>query len=713
MTVTQDRPTNRMQRLAAFSQRHHWTALALWLVALVGITAVSTAVGDDYQNDFSLPGTQSQELIDVLEEHGDASGSTTVVLHDETGWNSDQPTVDAMVADLERQDHVAAVERPDPQRGTVSEDGTTALVTVQYDDETGAISNEDHRAILDTAKDHETGELQVEVSGEAIREVQESEAGGGAEGAGMLAALVILIFMFGSVLAASLPLITAVFAVGTTFGVVVLLSHVVTIPDYTAPILMLVGIGVGIDYALLVFTRYRSELLRGADRAGATGAALDTAGRSVLFAGASVIIALAGLYVLGISSLQGVVLGVALTVAMTMLASLTLLPSLLTVFGARIERSVRKHAAKARREHGDRWRAWARVVQRRPWPALVVALIALGALAAPALGMTLGINDAGNDHESTTTRAAYDLVSEKFGPGYNGPLIVVTEGSEAAAGTARAVLESEPGVAEVVPPEDQGPVELADDLYLWQAIPTTGPQDEATAELVTDLRDDLGDGYLVGGPTAGNVDFSAAIEDRFPLFLAVVVAVSALLLVMVFRSIPIAIKAAVLNLLSIGAALGAMTLVFQEGWLGVEPGPIEAFLPVMIFAIVFGLSMDYEVFLLSRMHEEWLTGRDAHHAVREGLAHTGGVITAAAAIMIVVFGAFMLSPDRMLQQMGFGMAVAVLLDAVVIRCLVVPAVMRLLGDRAWWLPRWLDRALPTLRLERASLTRQDAAADST
>ncbi len=699
MTVTDTRPANRMQRLASFSQRHHWTALLLWLVALVGITAASTAVGDDYQNDFSLPGTQSQELIDLLDEHGDASGSVTVVLHDESGWNSDSTTIDALVADLERQHHVASVERPDARRGTVSADGTTALMTVDYDAEIGAIPHEDHRAVLDAAQDHATGGLQVEVSGDAIRAVQESEAGGGAEGAGMLAALVILVFMFGSFLAASLPLITAIFAVGTTFGGVVLLSNLTTIPDYTAPILMLVGLGVGIDYALLVFTRYRSELLAGADRDTAARLALDTAGRSVLFAGASVIVALAGLYVLGISSLQGVVLGVALTVAMTMLASLTLLPSMLTVLGRRIERSVRKRAGRARRAYGDRWRSWAGVVQRHPWPALVVALAALGALAAPALGMTLGINDAGNDHESTTTRAAYDLVSERFGPGYNGPLVVVTEGSRADAEATRAVLASEPGVEEIVPPAEQGPIELDDGIWLWQAIPTTGPQDEATTELVTELRDDLGEGHLVGGPTAGNVDFSLAIQDRFPLFLAMVVGVSALLLVLVFRSIPIAIKAAVLNLLSIGAALGAMTLVFQEGWFGVEQGPIEAFLPVMIFAIVFGLSMDYEVFLLSRMHEEWSTTRDASRAVREGLAHTGGVITAAAAIMVVVFGAFMLSPDRMLQQMGFGMAVAVLLDAVVIRCLLVPAIMRLLGPRAWWAPRWVHRVLPRVRVE--------------
>jgi len=682
------------RRLAAFSERRHWTALTAWFLILIAITVTASTIGDEYRNDFSLPGTQSQELMDLLEEHGAAADSATVVLHDERGWDTDRSAVDALIADLRQQDHVASVTPADPRQGTVSEDDTTAMVTVDYDAELADIPAEDHSELLDAAQSHATADLQIEVSGDGIREVQENEAGGGAEGAGMIAALVILVFMFGSLLAASLPLITAIFAVGTTFGAVALLSRLTTIPDYTAPMLMLVGLGVGIDYSLLIFSRYRSELLHGRDRPEATAIALDSAGRSVLFAGISVIIALVGLYVLGISALQGVVLGVVLTVAMTMLASLTLLPALLTVFGPRIERRVRKHAAKAEREPGDRWRSWARAVQRRPRTALVIAVGALAALALPALGMNLGMNDAGNDHESTTTRAAYDLVSEKFGPGANGPLFIVTEGSEQEADHARDTVIDHPGVVEV-----SGPQPLDEGLSMMLAIPETGPQDAATSELVEELRDELGETHLIGGPTAAGVDFSSAIADRFWLFVTLVVGVSAVLLVMVFRSIPIAVKAAALNLLSIGAALGAMTLVFQDGRFGVPPGPIEAFLPVLMFAVVFGLSMDYEVFLLSRMHEEWTRTGDAAQAVREGLANTGGVITAAAAIMIVVFGAFVLSPDRMLQQMGFGMAVAVLLDAVVIRCLIVPAVMRLLGARAWWAPRWIRRALPIVRLE--------------
>lgn len=702
MTTTEDRPRNaapnRMERLAIFALAHHWTALALWLVALVGITIASTAVGDDYRNDMSLPGTESQAMIELQEEHGLASGdSVTVVLHDARGWDTEADAVAALTTDLGDQAHVAAVTPPDPDGGTVSADGTTALLTVAMDAPAGEVPSDDYRAIIDAAEAHATGDLRVELSGDGIREAQQSEAGGGAEGVGMLAALVILLFMFGSFLAASMPILTAIFAVGSTFGLVTLISHLTMVPDYTAPMLMLVGLGVGIDYALLVFSRFRSELLHSADREAATRIAIDTAGRSVLFAGASVILALAGLYSLRMGSLQGVVLGVALTVLMTMIASLTLLPALLTVFGKRIERSVLKHAAKTGRVPGQRWRAWAGVVQRYPWPALVVSLLALGALSLPALGMNLGFSDAGNDHTSTTTRQAYDLVEEKFGAGANGPLVVMTDGSEQEAAAAYDEVAAHPGIASATPPRpsEDGAV------YTSLAFPETGPQDEATSDLVTELRSDLGEPHLVGGPTAALVDYSATVGDRFPLFIGLVVGLSALLLMAVFRSVLIAAKAAVLNLLSIGASMGAITLVFQDGRFGAEAGPIEAFLPVMIFAIVFGLSMDYEVFLVSRMHEEWGRSGDARHAVREGLAHTGGVITAAGAIMVVVFGAFIASPDRMLQQMGLAMAVAVLLDAVVIRCLVVPSVMRLLGARAWWLPRWLDRVLPRLAIERS------------
>ncbi len=690
----------RLTRLSAWSRRHHWTAVACWVLLLFGITATAAVVGDDYRNDFSLPGTESQELLDRYAEHAPAQegDSVTVVVQSADGLDAHQDTVTDLVAALEGPDHVAVVQPPSTDGGTVTEGGTLGLVTVVLDGPSGDVPTESAQDILDTALSFETGDLRVEATGDLIREIAESEAAGGAEGAGMLAALVILLFLFGSLLAASLPLITAVFAVGTTVGVVALTSHLATIPDYTPPVLMLVGLGVGIDYALLVFARYRSELVHGATREQAADTALDTAGRSVLFAGATVVIALLGLLTLGLASLEGLALAVTLTVLMTMLASLTLLPCLITLFGPRLERRIRHRAERAAakgREPGRRWRAWADLVARRPVLPLVAAVVVLGALSVPALSMHLGLADAGNDHPSTTSRQAYDLISDGFGPGASGPLVVATEGDLATAETAYAVLADHDGVASATPPQASPDGRLFTSL----AVPTTPPQDEETAELVEQLRRDLPADTVVGGATAATVDFADAVAERFPLFVGVVVGLSALLLLLVFGSVAIAVKAALLNLLSIGAALGVITLVFDEGWWFAQPGPVEAFVPVMIFAIVFGLSMDYEVFLVSRMHEEWRRTGDAALAVREGLARTGGVITAAAAIMIVVFGAFVFSPDRMLQQFGLGLATAVLLDALVIRCLVVPAVLHLLGERAWWAPRWLTRSMPTVRVE--------------
>jgi RND superfamily putative drug exporter len=680
-----------MERLAGFSQRHHWTALIGWVVTLGLMTFGAMAIGDDYSNgsDVGLPGSQSQRMADLLEEHApEMSGdSVTVVLHDERGWDTAVDLAD-LTDDLTAIDRVETVTPPSPQQGTVSPDGTLALIAVALEGEQGSAPKTTYEAILGVADAHATDDLQVELAGKGIRKLQGGQSSA-AEGVGILSALVIMVFLFGSFLAASLPLITAIFAVGSTIGFVALLSQLITIPNYTTSLLVLVGLGVGIDYALLIFSRYRSELLQGADRELATRRALDTAGRSVLFAGASVIVALLGLF------------AVAVTVLMTMLASLTLLPGLLTLFGERIERRVRTRAAKTAAKPGDGWRWWASRVQRAPWVALVVPVLALGALAIPALSMNLGFNDAGNDADDSTTRIAYDLISDKLSPGANGPLYVVAEGSADQADAARATLSDHPGIE---PDRVSPPAELADDVFVIRAEPTTGPQDPATAALVTELREDLGAPHLVGGATAANVDYSNAIADRFPLFVAVVVGLSALLLMSVFRSVLIAIKAAVLNVLSIGAALGAMKLVYQDGLLWAEPGPIEAFMPVFIFAIVFGLSMDYEVFLLSRMREVWVATGDARHAVREGLAHTGGVITAAAAIMFMVFGSVVLVPDRMLQQTGFAMAVAVLLDAVVIRCLVVPAAMRLLGTKAWWFPRSLQRLVPRLDVEGNSET---------
>ncbi|NUK21864.1 MMPL family transporter [Streptomyces lunaelactis] len=700
--------TSVFERLAAFSYTHRWRALILWVVVLVGITGASVAAGNAYHNDFSLPGTDSQQAQSVLEQHGSAQADAAVQIvvraTDGIRDGAVEGRVGTMLEKVAGLPSVTDVRSPYEDAAAVSKDGTVGYATVTLDGEAQNVPKEDVRKIIDTAASIEGEGVEAAVGGDAARGAEEAE-GGAAEGAGILGALVILVFLFGSLVAASLPVVTALFAVGSSIGLIALASQFADVADFTPPIMMLVGLGVGIDYALLIFSRYRGELLKGAEPERATRAALDAAGRTVFFAGCTVIIALMGLVALGLGSLQGVALAVALTVLVTMAASLTLLPALLGIFGGRIQRQVAKRAAKARRVEGAGWRRWATGVQRRPWAALVVSLVALGALAAPALDMRLGFADAGNDAESKSSRQAYDMLAEGFGPGFNGPLIVVADGGGTnAADQVRLALEETTGIAAAT-----GPIPTKDaSVATVIAFPDSAPQVEETSRLVDRLRDDVfpplekstGVELLVGGPTAATEDFASTVSDRMPLFVAIVVGLSALLLLAVFRSVLIPLKAALLNLVSIGAALGAITLVFQEGWFGVEPGPIEAFIPVMIFAIVFGLSMDYEVFLLSRIHEEWERTKDPQGAVRDGLAATGKVITAAAAIMIVVFSAFLLSPDRMLQQFGLGLAVAILLDAVVIRCLIVPAVMQLLGRSAWWLPAWLRRVLPKVELER-------------
>ncbi|XVQ14639.1 MMPL family transporter [Spirillospora sp. CA-255316] len=725
MTMVQERGTGDHEappgrpgvfaRLAAFAHRRRWLALILWVAVLGGVWTAASFTGDGYRDDVSLPGTESQRAADLLAGHGAARVGDTmqIVLHDRAGLDAPgtRQRVEGMLAKVGGLPKIAQVRSPYQDRAAIAPDRTVGFATVVLEVPSKQMSKDDSRRVVEAARTAEGGGLEVAVGGDAARLLAQS-AGGLAEGVGLLAALVVLILMFGSIVAAGLPIVTAVFAVGSTLGVIVLASHLFTIASYTPYVMMLVGLGVGIDYALLIFARYRAELVRGAPPERAAVTALDVAGRTVFFAGCTVILALLGLVALGLGVLQGIALSVALTVLTTMLASLTLLPALLGVFGERFARRFTARAARrdaaGKAPEGTMWRRLGVAAQRRPLAALLVAGVAVGALAVPAFGMRLGFADAGNDPHGTTSREAYDLLSRGFGPGFNGPLIVVADGGDAGAARAAAAaaerLGSTPGVAAAGPATPTGDGRVA----TVTVFPSSGPQDERTSDLVERLRAEVlpgveartGADFLVGGATAATEDYSAKVAERMPLFVAIVVGLSVVLLMAVFRSVWIPVKAALLNLLSIGAALGAMTLVFQHGMFGIEPAPIEAYLPVMIFAIVFGLSMDYEIFLVSRIQEEWRRTGDPGAAVREGLAHTGAVITAAGAIMIMVFGAFMLSHDRLLQQTGFGMAVAIFVDAVIIRCLIVPAAMRLLGRHTWWLPSWLDRLLPAVRLEK-------------
>lgn len=701
-------------RVAAFSHRRRWLALLLWVVVLIGVWGGASA-GADYREDYSLPGTESQAAADLLagsskQQTGD---SLQVVLHDTAGLDqaATREKVGDMLAEVGELPKVAQVRSLYDDTSAIAPDGRIGYATVVLDVSAQEMPRADTERILETVQKVEGGGLQAELGGGAARKLATGE-GGMAEMIGLVAALVILVFMFGTLIAAGLPIITALFAVGSTLAIIVVASRFLTIADYTPYVMMLVGLGVGIDYALLIFARYRSELVAGRSSADATVTALDSAGRTAFLAGTTVILALLGLVVLGLGSLQGMALSVALTVLVTLIASLTLLPALLGIFGARFARQfttrAAKRAEKGKAEPGTQWRKLATGVQRRPLAVLLVAVIALGALAFPALSLRLGFTDAANDKAGSTSREAYDLLSQGFGPGFNGPLVVVVDGkgkqaAEPADELSR-VLNDTPGIAAATGPL---PTESAS-VATVMVFPDSSPQDKATSDLVGNLRGDVlpkvsestNAGYLVGGATAASEDYSSKVADRMPVFMTIVVGLSIVLLMVMFRSVLIPLKAALLNLLSIGAALGAISLVFQHGMFGIEPGPIEAYLPVVIFAIVFGLSMDYEIFLVSRIQEEWRRTGDPEVAVREGLGHTGSVIITAGAIMVVVFGSFMMSPERMLQQMGFGMAVAIFVDALIIRCLIVPAAMQLMGRRAWWMPSPLLKVVPRMELEK-------------
>jgi RND superfamily putative drug exporter len=527
----------------------------------------------------------------------------------------------------------------------------------------------------------------------------------------------VLLIAFGSVLAAGLPILTALFGIGTGIALVQLTANGLTMPDFTTQAVAMIGIGVGIDYALLIVTRYRQALRDGHEPESAVALAADTAGRSVVFAGTTVVIAVLGMLLIQVPAVQGLAVGIALGVLMTMLAAVTLLPAVLGFVGHNIDKFGLPHKKRAEGEVRESfWHRWSRVIQRRPWPAAIGGLLILLLLAVPVLSMRLAFADAGNRPTSDTTRRAYDLLVEGFGPGFNGPLILAvdTPGGQSDSATLDQLserLRTTEGVAFATPPQSND----AGNAAIIQVFPDSSPQSEETANLVDRLRGDVippvtqgtDVDVKVGGLTAGATDYSNYTAERLPVFIGLVLLLSFLLLMTVFRSLLVPLKAVIMNLLSIGAAYGVIVAVFQWGWakdlIGVaESGPVEAWAPMMLFAIVFGLSMDYEVFLLSRMREEYDRTGDNATAVADGLAATARVITAAAAIMILVFSAFVLGDDRAIKLFGFGLAVAVFLDATIVRLILVPATMELLGDWNWWIPKWLDRILPKVQVEPAA-----------
>jgi RND superfamily putative drug exporter len=695
----------------------------VWIVIAVLSTVLAQAAGRHYSTNFTLPGTESQRALDLLRREFPAQGGDidTIAFHTSSGTVYSpqvRGAIGPLIARVSRMPHVAVVVSPYSVSGRleVSPDRRTAFASIFYDKPNNELANSTGMPVLTAVHGVHVPGVRVAAGGQVI-ENAEGFSIGPATAVGALAALVILLITFGSLIAAGMPLLTAAFGLVTGVAIIGLLTHVTAMPNTTTELALMIGLGVGIDYALFIVTRFREAHSRLGDVRASVLEAMDTSGRAVVLAGTTVVIALLGMFATGVSFMYGLAIGSALAVLFTMLASLTLLPALLSRFGARVvrpSRSARRRAADGRPPRDSFWRRWSEVVRARPLILTVAALAVMVAVVIPVAGLRLANSDAGTDPGSTSTRQAFDLLARGFGSGVNGPLSLVAEihGPSGAAvlRPLRSAVAATRDVAAVTAPR----ISPSGAVAVIQAYPRSAPQAVATTDLVHRLRDHVlpplehrsGVRVLVGGFTAGSVDFAGVLSNKLPIFIAIVVVLSALLLFVIFRSLVIPVQAAAMNLLSIGGALGATVLVFQKGVLsglfGVQQAPVEPWIPVIIFAVVFGLSMDYEVFLISRVREQWVTNRDASGAVVDGIAFTGRVITAAAAIMISVFISFVLGSERPLKEFGFGLAVAVFLDAIVIRCVLLPAVLELLGPLTWKLPRWLEVRLPHFNIEGSS-----------
>ena len=727
----------------------------IWIPLLIAIGFASSLTGSDFATEFEIPASESNDVQMLLEANSpDRAGfSGEIVFATPTGVDADG-VKDAMTELFAKVGQIEGVTVTSPYdtEGQINVARTTAFAsidaTIRSQTELIALGEE----IREIGEPYAMGDLRIEYGGNIFAgfELPASEA------YGLLAAIIILVLAFGSVLAMGLPIGTTLVGLGVGASLVTVLSHVLPMPDFTTSLVAMIGLGVGIDYALFIVTRYREGIHHGMSVEDSVVNAVDTSGRAVIFAGITVIISLLGLFVMGLAFARGLAIGAVIGVLIMMIASISLLPALLAMVKHRIDVTTRAALIalaafvvitffavvaeslplflaaivsavvltlasfvikplrkpipqRARKPKNETfWYRWSRLVQRRPWTSAISATAVLLLLGAPLLSIRLGFGDNGNAPESTTVRRAYDMLAEGFGPGFNGPLFITVEGATASdpaalegfAGTIRKV----DGIAfaQATPASADGL------LSLVIAYPTTAPQDEATTTLIKTLRNDVipttGVEAKVGGFTAAGVDFADVIGSRMPLLFIGVLSLSFLLLMAVFRSLLVPLKAVIMNLLSIGAAYGVIVAIFQWGWgmnlIGVgKAGPIESWAPMMLFAIVFGLSMDYEVFLLSRVREEYLrTGNNAE-AVADGLTATARVITAAALIMVCVFAAFVLGYDRQLKLFGLGLALAVFIDATIVRMVLVPATMELLGDRNWWIPKWIDRILPKIDVE--------------
>jgi putative drug exporter of the RND superfamily len=705
---------------------HRKAVLAGWLIALIGFFAVGQAVGSVYNQSDSLPGTDSAKALSVLQANypAQAGDSDQIVVQARQGTlrsPADETAVTSMLARVAQLPHVRSVTSPYGPGGQISRDGTIGLATVNLDAQADSIPSAAVQTIVSTAQSADSSLLNVQLGGAAVENVATASGDFASVLIGIVLALAVLFVAFRrSVFAALLPLISALVAIGVGLSIISVLTHAISIASWVPEVAVIVALGVGVDYALFIVSRHRNGLFAGQTPEDAAVTALNTSGRAVLLAGLTVCVALLGLFALQISSLYGVAVAVTLVVGLTMVASLTLLPAMLGFLGPKVlRRAERRMLAEQGRQveqAGGFWLRWAERLGRKPQLPALLALAVIVVLALPFFSSRTGLLDASTDPSSSTTYQAYQLLAKGFGPGFNGPLEVVGQvnspADQARFAAFVAAARSEPGVAGVTPPvlSPNGKAEVA------EVFPTTGPQEAATTTLLDRLRAGVPRGEAgstpaihIGGTTAASEDYSQVTSSKLPQFVAVVVGLAFLLLAVVFRSLLIPLVASIMNVLSFGVALGVMTAAFQFGWgkpvLGFgAAGPIEAWIPAIMFAVLFGLSTDYEVFLVSRMHEEWTLSGDNKRAVIRGQAETGRVITAASLIMILVFVAFILTGQEAIMQIGLGFAAAIFVDAYITRTVLVPAVMHILGRANWWLPAWLDRTLPRLHVEPAELT---------
>lgn len=687
--------------------------MAGWGVALVVLVICMIRFSGEFSTEFTLPGSESQKAADLLKERYPARAAGEADLVFEAPAGIDDPAakarIEKTISDVEASTQVAEVESPYDNPAYIASGGTIARAVIRFDAPLEEIEISSAEKVMDIV-DANNGQdgVTVETGGDAIYWNEQPEFG--SEMLGMLAAVVILLIAFGSLVAMGLPILSAVLGLISGFAIIGVLANFFGFPDFSSQFAAMIGIGVGIDYSLLVVTRYREGLHTGKSVEDSVVLAVTTAGKSVIFAGIVVALAFLGLFVMGLPFVAMLGTSGAIVVALAVIISVTITPAALSLVGHRIDSL--KVPFLHQTEGVDETSMWYRLsrrIQRRPLPFAVASAGLLLVLAIPLLRMDLGFTDAGNGSTELHSRRSYDLLAKGFGPGFNGPVWVVvdlSEGGKDSLERAQAAFSSTPGVAQVSPPT----INESGDTAIFMAFPTTKPQADETTHLVDRLRADVVPGlensgaqYYLTGSTAGNVDAAEQIQSRMPLLFAGVIGLSFLLLTAVFRSVVIAVKAAIMNLLSIGAAYGVVVAIFQFGWggniIGVDKGPVEVFLPMMMFAILFGLSMDYEVFLISRVREEYLKTGDTGTAVANGLTATARVITAAAAIMVTVFLAFVLGPDRIIKEFGIGLATAIFVDATIVRVFLVPSTMELLRDANWWMPKWLDRLLPNINVE--------------